>query len=321
MVNKDAPDLSGASFFLFYNWFINLFNVDNVICRSEGNFFVYDKMLQVTTSPIMKKIQDKTFLANSQYQTGDNLKNRWNLYDFAVPKVDLQQIAIDKLKLSGCENILDVGCGSGDLLSAIKSRGHQGRLVGVDISSSIFSAKNIEFRKASADQLPFPDNSFDIIFSFFMFYHLSDKQKALKEWGRILKPNGTLVIATSSLKNKLKHKSFKKKIAKALDAEVTTAFSDSFNLENAAEQLSPLFSISSDYIYEGEIQLKDPSAELRSMSSIRDTFSPQPTESAWNNAIGEIRDLIQEEISNQGYYSDNVKRGFFITKNLKQNLA
>lgn len=265
----------------------------------------------------MSKIQDKTFLANSQYQTGDNLKNRWNLYNFAVPKVDLYQVAIDKLKLTGHEDILDVGCGSGELLTALKSRNHQGRLVGSDISSTIFSAKGIEFHQASADQLPFADNSFDLIFSFFMLYHLPDKQKTLKEWSRVLKPNGTLVIATSSAKNKLKHKKFKKRMAKVLGAEVVT-FSESFNLENAEDQFRSYFSISSSYIYEGEIRLTKPEAVIKSLNSIRDTISPQPTDAGWNTAIKEIKELIQEEISTQGYYSDNVKRGFFIAENSKR---
>jgi len=124
----------------------------------------------------MQKLQDKTFLASSQYESANKVQARWNLYEQTVPKVDLHQKGLAALSLKGQEDILDVGCGDGRMLKDLYLQGHKGRLVGVDISRGIFQpTEGVDFVEASADALPFPDNSFDVILSFFMLYHMPEK--------------------------------------------------------------------------------------------------------------------------------------------------
>lgn len=92
-------------------------------------------------------------------------------------------------------NILDAGCGTGLLTKKLKKFG---RVVGVDISSDAlrFSRKRgINVRKASVDKLPFKDSSFDLIVSMDVIYHNSvNDKKALREFFRVLKPGGILIL-------------------------------------------------------------------------------------------------------------------------------
>ena len=62
---------------------------------------------------------------------------------------------------------------------------------------------NVAFREASAEALPFPDESFDVIISNGVFNLIPDKGKALRETFRVLKPNGRLMIADEVLTGKL----------------------------------------------------------------------------------------------------------------------
>ncbi|HZP17502.1 MAG TPA: class I SAM-dependent methyltransferase [Terriglobales bacterium] len=99
------------------------------------------------------------------------------------------------------QRVLEVGCGTGTLVAMIK-RGHPGvEVVGLDPDpKGLARAKRkaarerlaIQFNQGFADELPYPDRSFDRVFSFFMFHHLplNEKLQMLREARRVLKPGG-----------------------------------------------------------------------------------------------------------------------------------
>lgn len=105
------------------------------------------------------------------------------------------------------EAVLDVGCGTGTLLMAAADRvGSAGVLRGVEPSPEMLArarAKaedrhpDLEFTQASADALPFPDGSFDVVFCTMVLHHLPDEIQgtALTEMRRVLRPGGRVVIA------------------------------------------------------------------------------------------------------------------------------
>lgn len=104
------------------------------------------------------------------------------------------------------EAVLDIGCGAGvDSLLAAMMVGPSGKVVGVDIVSEMLqraeenlkrtNLKNVTFKKSSGEQLPFEDDSFDVLISNGVVNLIPDKTAALKEAMRILKPGGRLMIA------------------------------------------------------------------------------------------------------------------------------
>jgi len=102
--------------------------------------------------------------------------------------------------------ILDAGCGTGTLTAMMKRMHPLLEIHGVDIDDNVLKiarqkfesdSLNISLHKGSVLQLPFDDNSFNAVFSCLVIHHLTteNKQKALQEIFRILKPGGTLAVA------------------------------------------------------------------------------------------------------------------------------
>lgn len=94
-------------------------------------------------------------------------------------------------------NILDLGCGEGTRLNLIKGSGK--KLTGIDVSdTAIKRAKlnypEINFVSGNIEKLPYPDASFDLVYSAFVFEHLDKPEKVLKEAIRVLKKGGGLLV-------------------------------------------------------------------------------------------------------------------------------
>lgn len=269
--------------------------------------------------------RDTHKLASSQYATADNLHARWGLLEYARPRVDIHRVGIDRLGLAGGEEILEVGCGDGSVLVGLRRGGHAGRLVGLEIAEGMFadsveamerdSLLPIEFLTGSADRLPHPDKSFDVVLAFFMLYHMPDIQKTLSEWKRVLKDGGRLLVATGSRFNKPKQKAFKKLAESLIGKTAPPQFSSSFNMENAEEQLAGTFAITDRYLYTGAIELQTADPYLRAFRSTRNLYEPSPSDEEWTAVEAAVYAEIENEIARNGTFTDRVERGFFVCEN------
>lgn len=109
--------------------------------------------------------------------------------------------AIVKMQVPDDAQVLDVGCGSGWAARLLAQQAPAGQVVGIDVSDEMIGVAreqsktlpNVEFRVASAETLPFPDNSFTHAFSMESLYYYADIAKALSEIYRVLKPGGVFV--------------------------------------------------------------------------------------------------------------------------------
>jgi arsenite methyltransferase len=112
------------------------------------------------------------------------------------------------------ESVLDIGCGGGvDTLVAAIMAGPTGKAVGIDMIPEMLerakknlqatSLKNVTFRECSAEDLPFTDDSFDVVISNGVFNLIPDKAKALAEAFRVMKPHGRFMIADNVLSGQL----------------------------------------------------------------------------------------------------------------------
>jgi len=102
--------------------------------------------------------------------------------------------------------VLDIGCGAGlDSLTAGHLAGPDGRVVGLDVTEAMIERArahqarlglaNVTFQVGEAEALPFPDASFDAVISNGVFNLTLNKEKALREAHRVLKPGGRLMLA------------------------------------------------------------------------------------------------------------------------------
>lgn len=103
------------------------------------------------------------------------------------------------------ETVLDIGCGTGIAAryAAEKTNG-TGRIIGVDINAGMLSVaksltsatgKHIEWHESSAEKLPFPDHSFEVILCAQCLQFIKHRDAALREMQRVLKPEGRLAIS------------------------------------------------------------------------------------------------------------------------------
>jgi SAM-dependent methyltransferase len=109
-------------------------------------------------------------------------------------------------KIHEGEHVLDVGCGAGvDTILAAMMVGPNGSAVGVDMVSEMIaraesnlkmtSMKNMSFQTTNSENLPFPDDTFDVVISNGVINLIPDKEGALAEIIRVLKPRGRLMVA------------------------------------------------------------------------------------------------------------------------------
>jgi ubiquinone/menaquinone biosynthesis C-methylase UbiE len=142
----------------------------------------------------------------------------------------------DAAQIAKGHQVLDVACGTGVLARTARERvGSEGSVVGVDINEGMLTvatrkAPEVEWRRASAEKLPFDDNVFDAVVSQFGLMFFDNQRAALTEMARVLRPGRYLAVAVwDSLANTpgyaamtaLLNRLFGDKIAAALEAPFT----------------------------------------------------------------------------------------------------
>ena len=112
---------------------------------------------------------------------------------------------IEKIKEHGYLNaetkVLDVGCGAGFLSNDLARNGLH--VTGVDLSGERLKVakkydetKSVHYQIADAYKLPFPDQSFDVLTAMDFLEHVEDPKLVIKEFSRVLKPNGIFIFHT-----------------------------------------------------------------------------------------------------------------------------
>jgi SAM-dependent methyltransferase len=112
------------------------------------------------------------------------------------------------------ETVLDIGCGAGlDLYLYAEKVGPAGRLFGLDLSEPMLAKArdnlrsvgvgNVELLLSSADSIPLPDNSVDLVTANGIFNLSPDKDAVMREVARVLRKSGRTIFAEVVLKGEL----------------------------------------------------------------------------------------------------------------------
>ncbi|NNE11398.1 MAG: methyltransferase domain-containing protein [Ilumatobacter sp.] len=100
------------------------------------------------------------------------------------------------------DDVLDVGCGTGILARAAARRlDGSGTVTGVDLNHGMLAVAGrtpepVTWQHAPAEDLPFPDRTFDRVVSQFALMFFADQRAGVREMARVTRPGGTVTIAT-----------------------------------------------------------------------------------------------------------------------------
>ena len=165
---------------------------------------------------------------NKQSVEAEELEKSYQIPDI----VHQRQHTLKKLSVKLGEKILDVGCGVGFLSHEIAIlTGGSGQVCGVDKNLEMIrhankrceSLQNAEFSEANAEDLPFPEESFDASCCTQVLLYVNTVDQVLLEIKRILKPTGRIIIVETDWRGVVlnsDYDSITRKIFSAWDATV-----------------------------------------------------------------------------------------------------
>ena len=150
---------------------------------------------------------------SNQYADSQKLQARARLArEFTSAEVGWFVWAAQQMPIPSGADILDVGCGPAWFWpEAVTVWPRDISLTLVDQSAgmveeamarcSTLSLANVTGLTADAVSLPFPDGSFDAVMAMHMLYHVTDAERAIAEFYRLLRPGGTLLVTCNGADN------------------------------------------------------------------------------------------------------------------------
>jgi ubiquinone/menaquinone biosynthesis C-methylase UbiE len=255
---------------------------------------------------------------------------------------DFKMALLDSLQLAGDETILDIGCGDATDLKALRARGHQGVLVGLDIRDEAYPGMVKEFGqtqqakqgrrwfwqrkepepepalpfhylKGEAKHLPLADNSVDVVMASFVLYHIDNPEDALAEINRVLKPGGKVAVATSGRGHKKKHRQLENEIANFIGIEEHQPMAATFTADIAEVLLPRFFNIVFRGRYSRQITLNNEQDVLDYVLSLDSSFLDVPPEKA--SRLSAARDeLIKPKLraKKKRRFKDSIDRRYYV---------
>ena len=145
-------------------------------------------------------------IVKEQYKNASNLNTRISIHSkYSVNKQGFGNWIVSNYAIKAGIRILELGCGTGDMWKEhLKLLDNVSELVLSDFSEGMLcSAKemlgdnaNISYKVIDIQDIPFEDDSFDIVIANMMLYHVPEIDKGLAEVRRVLKKEGTFYCAT-----------------------------------------------------------------------------------------------------------------------------
>jgi SAM-dependent methyltransferase len=214
-------------------------------------------------------LTDRAYLTQVHYRTDANLAARQSVYAYQRPFIDLVGTVLDLAALAGTETVVDIGCGNGLYLAELARRGHGGRLLGGDLSAGMLAvtrnaAAGAAVAVADAARLPLAAAVADVTLAPHMLYHVPDRLAAAREFRRITRPGGQLLVVLNGADHvaELRELVTATAVAEGLPAEIIGAEYQTYltmTLDAGAELLAREFSSVRRHDFVAELVL--PSAE------------------------------------------------------------
>lgn len=290
---------------------INVFNKAESKAK-ENNFLDVNNLINIIKITNMEKS------IKEQYKSDKNLNLRSNLHSYNVNKVDWDKWCFNQMNFPKNARILELGCGVGKLWNKNKDNIRKDlNIVLSDFSNSMLKIakdklKEIDYefayKKINAEDIPYEDESFDIVIAQHMIYFVPNIEKALAEIKRILSPGGMLYVTANSCESMMELNELTEKFAPNLGLD-SNGFSNRFNLENGRVILEKYFSEIDIEILDGKIIIDDAKPVVLYKAS-----TIQGSSILVGNTKREFTKYLEDYIKKHGNISITTKVGMFKVK-------
>jgi SAM-dependent methyltransferase len=177
---------------------------------------------------------DNPVLVQWEYASEERLRTRNEIYRELTEGRTAEDEVFDAVAETHPDRVLDVGCGTGDIAARIADE------LNLEVVASDLSPRMVQIARergltaviADVQELPFEDRSFDCVVAAWVIYHVPDRDRAIAELARVLRPGGRLVAATLAPDNLAE---VWERMGAPWEREIT------FDRDNGAAQLAPHF--------------------------------------------------------------------------------
>jgi ubiquinone/menaquinone biosynthesis C-methylase UbiE len=136
----------------------------------------------------------------AQYSSEGNLETRTSVWRDSLDGRNPATTAAAAIHAVAPSTILEVGCGTGVFAERLVRENPQASVVATDQSPRFVALtveRGVTAQQADVQDLPFDDDTFDVVAALWMLYHVPDLDQALSEVRRVLRPGGLFVAVTN----------------------------------------------------------------------------------------------------------------------------
>ena len=266
-------------------------------------------------SVIMSQLTEaQKYLLTHQYHNASNLNARIYLNDrFSTNPQHWQRWVFDQFHIAPHSRILELGCGSAALWLQNRERIPENWHITLsDFSQGMLqeaqqNLKEMElpftFQHIDIQEIPFEDETFDAVIANYVLHHVPDRDKALAEVRRVLKPGGRFYAASMGRGDK--HELDELVLKFKPDADIALP-ADSFFLENGVGELARWFPQVTLHRYHDELAVTEVAPLIAYVLSLNITGSLVSEEQ-----LAQFGRVVEQEIATKGAFRITKDSGIF----------
>lgn len=252
-----------------------------------------------------------------QYKDAANINIRIGLHKkYAKSPISWFQWLYGLMEPLAGKNILELGCGNGELWLTNRDRIPEGAAICLsDVSKGMIRDVEENFKHVSGNfsfevfdcrQIPKPSETFDLVAANHVLFYLSNLDGAFRQVQRVLKPGGTFCCSTYGAG----HMKEISQLVKEFDSRITLSevnLYDVFGLENGEEQLAPYFHSVEKREFNDHLEVRDAGALMEYILSCHGN-----QQEYLSDRFGEFREFLERKMEKKGYIHITKQAGAFL---------
>lgn len=258
--------------------------------------------------------EDPEYLLREQYRTDSNLRTRISIHErFGSNPISWHRWIFDQLPVeTSGRTVLELGAGDGTLWRANIDRLPGDWAVTIsDFSSGVLESAQghlptdwgFEYQVVDAQEMPFEDDSFDVVIANHMLYHVPKRAQTIENVRRVLRQGGTFYAATNGSEHLRELDGL---LHDFVPGDKPDDSAEKFGLHNGAAQLYQ----SCDRV---ELRRYEDSLEIDDVEAVVEYLNSTPAvELLDRDAVGRVRHRVSEAIATKGRFRVTKDVGLFI---------